>query len=526
MEELKVLITCSGLGSRLGEITNFTNKSLVRVGKKPTITHVIDSYPENTSFVVTIGHYGDHVKQYLNIAHKDRKIDFVEIDKYEGPGSSLAYSMFKASELLKTPFIFHACDTIVKHTIFNKEKNCVWVSEARDNKSNYRTTTVCGDSLGKIEEKGMTSSGYAYIGKSYIKDYEIFWTKIKKLISDSLPEDNILSDCHAINLMLEESFCFDVLKTKDWIDIGNIDSLNFARSLFKEDENVLDKFDESIFFINNKVIKFFYDTKIVKNRVERTKWMNDCTPKVIDQSENFFSYNLVNGEVLSRKEDFNNNTIRNLLNWFNQNLWSSITTEDYSTHCENFYIKKSLERVDKYLKHRSLRDIETTINGIKVPPAKDLILMSKNLLMSDIRTSFFHGDFILENIIYTSEKSFFLIDWRQDFAGCVKHGDCYYDLSKLNHNLIVNHDIVNDKNYKIKFKSSTEVTVDILCSKKFIDAIEELKIFCKDNKFDYKKIEVLTSIIWINMSPLHDKNFGDFLFNFGKYNLMKALKYE
>ena len=51
-----------------------------------------------------------------------------------------------------------------------------------------------------------------------------------------------------------------------------------------------------------------------------------------------------------------------------------------------------------------------------------------------------------------------------------------------------------------------------------------LKKFVKDNGYDYNKVEVLTSIIWINMSPLHEYPFNTFLFNFGKYNLYKNLK--
>ena len=35
---------------------------------------------------------------------------------------------------------------------------------------------------------------------------------------------------------------------------------------------------------------------------------------------------------------------------------------------------------------------------------------------------------------------------------------------------------------------------------------------------------MLTSIIWINMAPLHEYPFNNFLFNFGKYNLYKNLK--
>ena len=93
LEECKVVITCSGLGSRLGEYTEYTNKSLVRVGKKAVISHIIDSYPAYTNFVITLGHYGDHVKQYIDIAHPELKVEFVNVENYHGKGSSLGRSL-------------------------------------------------------------------------------------------------------------------------------------------------------------------------------------------------------------------------------------------------------------------------------------------------------------------------------------------------------------------------------------------------------------------------------------------------
>ena len=41
---------------------------------------------------------------------------------------------------------------------------------------------------------------------------------------------------------------------------------------------------------------------------------------------------------------------------------------------------------------------------------------------------------------------------------------------------------------------------------------------------DLNKVKLLTSIIWLNMAPLHEYPFNNFLFTFGKYNLYKNLK--
>ena len=65
MNTYKVLITTSGIGSRLGEITKYTNKALVRIGDKPCISHIIEKYPIESKFVVTLGYFADQVKDFL-----------------------------------------------------------------------------------------------------------------------------------------------------------------------------------------------------------------------------------------------------------------------------------------------------------------------------------------------------------------------------------------------------------------------------------------------------------------------------
>ena len=123
--DYKVLITTSGLGSRLGDLTKYTNKSLVRVGKKPTLSYIIEAYPDDVELVITVGHFGDHVRQFVKLAYPERKINFVDVDKYQGEGSSLGYSMLCAQNQLQCPFIFHAGDTtrILNRAFGNKVKN-------------------------------------------------------------------------------------------------------------------------------------------------------------------------------------------------------------------------------------------------------------------------------------------------------------------------------------------------------------------------------------------------------------------
>ena len=74
----KVLVTTSGVGSRLGQITDYTNKSLVTIGDKPAISHIIESYPSDITMVVTLGYFGNHVQEYLQLCYPERSFEFIK----------------------------------------------------------------------------------------------------------------------------------------------------------------------------------------------------------------------------------------------------------------------------------------------------------------------------------------------------------------------------------------------------------------------------------------------------------------
>jgi hypothetical protein len=511
MEEYKVIITTSGLGSRLGDLTNYTNKCLIRVADKPAISYIIESYPKNIEFIITLGHFGSHVKQFLQLAYPEHKFTFVEIDKYKGPGSSLGYSLLQCKQYINSPFIFHASDTIITH--YNPEyplKNYI-IGSHKDDPAQYRTLHLDNNKLIKINEKGELNFAYSYVGIAGIKDFKLFFSNLEELINSN-HEDT--SDVHAINNMLSEVDVYSKWISKnDWFDIGNTTELSKTRKAFHSNIEVLDKVDESIFFFDDFVIKFFSDPTINKNRVTRAYNLGDLVPGIIDSTENFYKYKKAEGKLFSKS--VNEHTFNNFLEWSNNNLWVQTPDSDFKNKCYDFYITKTKKRISQYLENNIEND---QINGNYIPNIYDLLETIDIEWLCNGLPSQFHGDFILDNIIETKD-GFKLIDWRQDFAGDLRVGDIYYDLAKLNHNLTVNHDIVN----KNLFGSSKE-NCYILVNSKLKECEEILHSFIVKNGYDLKKVKILTALIWINMAPLHEYPFSTFLFNFGKYNLYKNLR--
>lgn len=515
---MKVLITTSGLGNRLGNITKYTNKSLVRLGKIPVISHIINSYPQNTEFVITTGYFKNHVKEYLKLAHTNRNITFVDVDKFEGQGSSLLYSMTQAKNHLQTEFIFHACDSVISHPINFIDGN-VCVSCKKEDNSQYRTLILSNDNVVNIEEKGSLSSNDIHIGIVKIKEYEKFWQVAEELLSD-FPTDTSLSDCHVINKLIENNVKFKSQSINYWFDIGNTKSLNDAKHVFENDFKILDKDEENIFLFENFVIKFFNDKKIVKNRVDRLKYLKNYGPDLLDYTDNFYKYKFVEGELASHNA--NSKLFYNLLMDVQNNFWSEISIDDsFYEKTRKFYYEKTKERVALFYKLRNQKYENVFINGLYINSFEELIRRVPEKLICTNKKYHFHGDFILDNLIIKNDKFKFL-DWRQDFCGEIDGGDVYYDLAKMNHSLHFDHDLITNNNFKVE-ENGKNINIELLCKFSSIDKKQQFDKFVKENNYDINKINILTSIIWLNMSPLHTYPLNKFLYFLGMYTLQKQI---
>ena len=523
----KVLITTSGLGQRLGELTQYTNKSLIRVGKKPILSYIIEAYPKDTEFVITVGYFADQIKDFIKIVYPYLKVIFVLVDKYQGPGTSLGYSMLQAKKYLQCPFIFHCNDTIVSEDIPPPYEN--WNGGIKgDSSASYSTFSLSKDKVGFINDKGALDFDYIHIGLVGIKDYESFWYSLESLYLGSIykdPSDISLNDCKVINLMIGQGKDFVVKEFTSWLDTGNADGLNKARQKLADGFYNLDKPGESIFIFPKLVIKFYFDKELVEKKIKRAKVLKGLVPDIEKSIGNFFMYKYVEGALYY--ETVTVSDFEKFLNWCKENLWikkNILPDKKFRDLCGNFYIDKTKQRVQKFLEITKAEDKEEIINGDKVP---SVVMMLKEIdfewLSAGIQ-SLMHGDLILENIIKT-KNSYQLLDWRQDFGGNLEVGDMYYDLANLNKNFTLKHELV-DKGHFFVEKKSKDTKCDILESHNLIECQQVLWRFIQKEGLDLKKVKVITALKWLSMSPLHPTplNFNLFLYYFGRLNLYRALQ--
>ena len=115
-----------------------------------------------------------------------------------------------------------------------------------------------------------------------------------------------------------------------------------------------------------------------------------------------------------------------------------------------------------------------------------------------------------DNILYHN-NTFTYIDWRRNFGSSLKAGDVYYDLAKLYGGILMPYNLMKDES-NITLKEGSGSVEYSFRKLKGIEGIENkfIKIIEK-NGFDFNKIKLITGLIYLNMSPMHEAKFSKLL---------------
>lgn len=519
-----VVIPAAGLGARLGDFTKNYSKAMCTLGKMPIISHIIEQFSNEDEIIVLLGYKGDLLEQCVTSCHPDKNIKFVTVDKYEGPGSGLGYSLHCAYEFLQKPFIFWSCDTITNHlNLDSLSYDTNWMIAATSKPEyfdNYRHIRLSEKNdvreiLPKLIKpaKGI----FCYTGIAFIKDYAKFWESYNEGFIEN-------GEAYGLNNLSNIKAYF----IDDWIDTGNRTIFEEAKQMYssKMEEVILEKPDEAIWFIDNRVIKFHISEKFIADRVTRFKTLltdkqNEAgilLPKILSHNAHTYVYQRADGEIASKNVTVN--TMIDILTRYLDNIEvKDVTDEEKVAIYNDFYLDKTISRIKKYCSDFSDIDKDDVyINGLKCQSAQKLVegVNWTKLAFKGIFTDNYHGDFHLENILVDGDK-YIMLDWRQNF-GKTMMGDAYYDIAKMWHSLIVNHNMVHADLFTVENKSTNDVTIDI--HRTFIDVecekalIEYLK---NSTIYDLRHAEFLTAIIFLNIAACHIYPYSKFLFNLGKY---------
>ncbi len=514
MDDYRIVIPSAGTGSRLDRLSRHVNKALVTLGNKPIISHIIEKFPVEREIVIALGYRKETLKDYLLMAHPERKLLFVEIDIFEGENSGLGYTLLQCREYLQCPFIFCSNDTIVLEDIPGPDRNWMGYAESADT-SLYRSIRIRDGLVYQICGKGASGDARPYIGLAGIKNYKEFWAAMEKVEEGSIE----IGESFGLRFLIKECI---VPRCFTWFDTGNLHSLNEARKFIHgdmPDPNILEKENEAIWFINDKVVKFSTCEKFISNRVERMAYLKGYVPEIISYSRHMYAYKKVEGDVFSKNpllSDF-----KYFLEWM-QGFWQYRELDNHEKHffretCVKFYRDKTYERVKEYFTRFEELDAKQMINGKKVPRLYDILSGLDWDYIADGIPVRFHGDLHFENILITRKNGiqFTLLDWRQDFGGLLEYGDIYYDFAKLNHGLVISHELVKKNLFEVEMQSGI-VNFDFLRKHSLAECENYFKEYLFRRKYDIRKVEIMTALIFLNIAALHHYPYSMLLFYLGK----------
>jgi len=303
-----------------------------------------------------------------------------------------------------------------------------------------------------------------------------------------------------------------IFKNNNWIDVGKFQ--DYQDYINEKNGFDFSKKNEAIYIINNRVIKFFQDTKIVDQRYKKSKLVKKIFPN-LKRKNNFYFYNFVKGSTLY---EFKNQSLifKRFIDWAEKNLWiKKKVDKNFYENCRIFYKEKTYLRLKKILKKYQKID-KAKINNNKLESIENILKKIKWNELSKGLPYFIHGDLQFDNILYTKKNKFLLLDWRHSFGEYIDKGDIYYDLSKLLGGILINYKKIKmSKFYFLEKKNN--ISYNII--EKNNDLVANLKLlinYIKRKNLDIDKIYTLTGLIYLNMSPLHHKPFDKILFGLSK----------
>jgi NDP-sugar pyrophosphorylase family protein len=501
------VIACAGVGSRMHKVNKLLHKGLLSYQNKPIIYHLIDQIPSQFRLVFLVGHLSNQIRDFVELTFSERESVFVEVTDYASVNSGTATSLQQASEILSKSFWYAPCDGLFgpelekllrniddENVFFGadtqlvSELNQYCLFEQRDS----RITNIHHKSdrhPGLLDDETLV-----FTGLMFIYDKRVYFQNLKNV--------GLSEFVHAIPTGAK------VKEVGLWKDFGT--PVEYFKHLRSDQVFDFSKPNEVTYLTERKVIKWWSDVSISSKKLEKPRKKPDAYPGGLVQKGQFLMYEKVKGSVLYSM--LTPQLFHNFLDWLSTSFWDR-TSVNISTSLDSFYVEKSKSRIElikqqlPYVFEEAFYDTF----GNKLIPSEVLEEFPWNLLNQDVVVSNIHGDLQFDNVIVTDQQEFCLIDWRSEFGNELVLGDIYYDLAKLYGGMLIDYSRVKRGEFSFNLKDGVYSFSFHSCPN-FEEITPIFRAFTESQSFSWRKTVLLTSLIFLNMCPLHERPFSDILF--------------
>ncbi len=194
----------------------------------------------------------------------------------------------------------------------------------------------------------------------------------------------------------------------------------------------------------------------------------------------------------------------------------TVEDEKILSSLEEMYLTKTLQRFDKLKNDSRFRcffERSITVNGKEYINLNAINKLLKKIIPEHLydveRFTIIHGDLCFANIMVDSNLSFIkVIDPRGKFGAFDIYGDPRYELAKLFHSVDGKYDYIIKDLFETSYNiESAEIVYSINERKNSFDLYKVfLETFREEIGSNLKKIELIESLLFLSMIPLHNES--------------------
>ena len=217
---MKTIILAGGLGTRLAEYTDKIPKPMVEIGKKPILTHIMNSYKSygHDEFIIAAGYKKEIISEYYKNSKEFKNLKIIDTGKDTMTGGRLLKLKSYINEgenFFMTYGDGLSSIDLDKLKKFHTDHKRIATVTAVHPPVRFGEFEIEGDEVIKFEEKPQAKAGWIN-GGFFIFNYKIFdYIENDKTVFEKEPMTNLYKN-KMLKAYKHEGFwkCMDTLRDK------------------------------------------------------------------------------------------------------------------------------------------------------------------------------------------------------------------------------------------------------------------------------------------------------------------------
>jgi glucose-1-phosphate thymidylyltransferase len=222
---MKVIIPIAGFGSRLRPHTFTVPKSLLPVGGKPIVAHIVDQVVAwgGTKFTFIVGHLRERLQDYLQAEYR-LDFEFRHQEKLLGLGHAVLTGLDPDDHEVLVILGDTILDTDLG-PVLRKGVTSIGVKPVEDARK-FGVVELSGTNVKRLIEKSPNPpTNLAIVGIYYIRDGAMLGRAIKEVIEQGLTVKGEYQLTDALQMMLDWGEKIETFPVEGWYDCGKPETL-------------------------------------------------------------------------------------------------------------------------------------------------------------------------------------------------------------------------------------------------------------------------------------------------------------